>query len=217
MFPKSTLIISAVAVILFGLFAFSPTASAYQIGVSPNMLSLRSGLVGYWTFDGKDMLNGVALDKSGNFATGTPVNIATSTFYAAGKLGQGANFDGVNDFINISRAVSTRSVSFWIKPTTDSASMVNLTATAYITASAGSITATGFTSPTVYVNGITGSTLTANAWNHIIVTDTANTSANAITLGKANSAFTAGIMDDVRVYNRALSANEVTQLYNVGR
>src|SRR3989344_6971617 len=101
MFSKSTLIISTVAVILFGLFAFSPTASAYQIGVSPNMLSLRSGLVGYWTFDGKDMANGVALDKSGNDNHGSPVNIATSTFYVAGKIGQALNFDGVNDYVNV--------------------------------------------------------------------------------------------------------------------
>src|SRR3989338_6588037 len=120
MFPKSTLIISTVAIILFGLFAFSPTASAYQIGVSPNMLSLRSGLVGYWTFDGKDMANGVALDKSGNFATGTPSGIATSTFYAAGKIGQALNFDGVNDYVNITstsnlKNISSGAVSLWFK------------------------------------------------------------------------------------------------------
>ena len=70
------------------------------------MLSLRSGLVGYWTFDGKDMLNGVALDKSGNFATGTLVSIATSTFYAPGKIGQGLNFDGVDDYVNIGAPAS---------------------------------------------------------------------------------------------------------------
>ena len=84
--------------------------------------------------------------------------------------------------------------------------MINLTSGAYITASGGTITATGFTSPTIYVNGAAGSTLTANVWNYITVTDTANTSANAITLGKANSAYTTGVIDDVRIYNRALSA-----------
>src|SRR3989338_2584278 len=121
MFSKSTLIISTVAVILFGLFAFSPTASAYQIGVSPNMLSLRSGLVGYWTFDGKDMAGGKALDKSGNGNHGSPVNIATSTFYTSGKIGQGLNFDGVNDYVsagtgnNLNLRTSNFTFSLWFK------------------------------------------------------------------------------------------------------
>ena len=59
--------------------------------------------------------------------------------------------------------------------------------------------------------------LAAGVWNHIVVTDTANTSADAITIGKANGAYTTGPIDDVRVYNRALSPSEVKLLYNSGK
>ncbi|MDE1975233.1 MAG: LamG domain-containing protein, partial [Patescibacteria group bacterium] len=177
--------------------------------------------VGYWTFDGKDTVwtsstTATTLDKSGNNNTGTLNGMNQATSVVIGKIGQALKFDGSTSYVGVSNTIATRSVSFWVKPTTSSASMINLTSGAYVTASAGTITATGFTSPTIYVNGSAGSTLTANVWNHIVVTDTANTSANAITIGKANGSYTGGVIDDVRIYNRALSATEVKQLYDMG-
>jgi hypothetical protein len=209
----------------------SPLAHAATIGVSPSAPSIATtscssglscGLVGYWTFDGKDTVwtsatAATTKDKSGSGNTGTLTNMNIATAPVAGKVGQGLRFDGSTNYVSVSNTISSRSVAFWIKSASSSASMINLTSGAYIAASSGTITATGFTSPTIYVNGASGSTLTANVWNHIVVTDTAATSSNAITFGKANSAYTNGIIDDVRIYNRALSASEVGQLYNMGR
>jgi hypothetical protein len=62
---------------------------------------LSCGLVGYWTFDGKDMVGGVARDRSGNGNNGNLINIATSTFYTPGEIGQALNFDGTNDYISM--------------------------------------------------------------------------------------------------------------------
>ena len=87
-------------IFFFSFFSFPHTASASKISVSPNILSLSNGLVGYWTFDGKDMRNGVVLDKSGNGNNGNLMNISTSTFYAPGKIGQAGNFDGGDDYVN---------------------------------------------------------------------------------------------------------------------
>jgi len=99
----------------------SPT-HAFTIAKPSNFLALNTGLVGWWTFDGKDMLNGKALDKSGNNNTGSLVNIATSTFYKAGKIGQGFNFDGSDDYINVPSSASLDNIwdsggtiSFWVK------------------------------------------------------------------------------------------------------
>src|SRR3989344_4851167 len=109
-------------------FAFSHTASAATIGTSPQVIGtttcstgLSCGLVGYWTFDGKDMAGGKALDKSGNGRNGTLVNIATSTFYTSGKLGQGLKFDGVNDYVvSMNNPISSYpfSMSVWVKAPT---------------------------------------------------------------------------------------------------
>jgi hypothetical protein len=42
---------------------------------------------------------------------------------------------------------------------------------------------------------------------------------NAFTIGRAinGSNLVSGVVDDVRVWNRALSASEIRQLYNMGR
>lgn len=215
-------------VFFFSLLSFLfylPLAHAATIGVSPTITATSSctsglscGLVGYWTFDGKDTnwKTATTSDKSGNGNTGTMVNMSTTTSPAPCKIGQALKFNGSTSYVSVSNTISSRSVAFWINSASSSASMINLTSGAYITAGSGTITATGFTSPIIYVNGATGSTLTANVWNDIVVTDTAATSSNAITFGKANSAYTTGTIDDVRIYNRALSGSEVRQLYNMG-
>ena len=192
-------------------------AAKVTVNASRNT-TLTSGLVGLWSFDGKETkwATGQALDGSGGGNTGSLVGMSTTTSPVAGKLGQALSFSG-NNYASIANTITTRSVSFWVKPTTNTASMLNLTATAYITATGGTISATGFTSPTIYVNGVAGGVLAAGVWNHIVVTDTANTSADAITIGKANGAYTTGSIDDVRVYNRALSPSEVKLLYNSGK
>ena len=78
------------------------------------------GLVSHWTFDGKDVVNGVALDRAGS-NNGNLVNIATSTFYSYGKIGQGFKFDGTNDYVTIADApfdferTNSFSASAWVK------------------------------------------------------------------------------------------------------
>jgi hypothetical protein len=71
------------------------------------------------------------------------------------------------------------------------------------------------TTTTFYVDGV----LKPVASGH---TDTPSFSANKVWIGNngpggANSLDFNGIIDDVRMYNRALSANEVSQLYLMGR
>ncbi|NDB60563.1 LamG domain-containing protein, partial [bacterium] len=81
---------------------------------------LSCGLVGYWTFDGKDIVNGLVIDKSGNGNHANLSNIATSTFFVPGKIGQGFNFDGSNDILNAGSAavldnLPAMTISMWVK------------------------------------------------------------------------------------------------------
>jgi hypothetical protein len=89
-----------------------------------------------------------------------------------------------------------------------------LTDTAYITSSSGVVSATGFISPTIYVKGILNSTLTGGTWNHIVVTTGTFINSNAITFGLANSTYLNGQLDDIRLYNYALTSTQVKQLLN---
>ena len=66
----------------------------------------------------------------------------------------------------------------------------------------------------IYVNGVAGTP----ASNTLGTITTNSLNIGAITAGSATrSLFMDGLIDDVRIYNRALSAGEVTDLYNLGR
>ena len=85
----------------------------------PSTPNLKTGLVGHWTFDGKDMINNVA-DSSGAGNTGyAMVAAATSTQQVAGVLGQALKFDGTTQYVTVSDATSLRPAaltdSFWVK------------------------------------------------------------------------------------------------------
>ena len=80
------------------------------------------GLVGYWSFDGKDTDWSVpaVYDLSGNYATGTPTSMSSIVNSAPGVIGQALKFDGVDDGVSIVKNNSNSSIgSFaaWIKPT----------------------------------------------------------------------------------------------------
>ena len=244
-------------IFFISLFSFPHTASAgTTIGVSPNVMSLTNGLVGYWSFDGNDVVNGVIRDKSGNGNHGNAINIASSTFYTQGKLGQGGKFDGGDDVVNVSNDPSFKptgamTISVWLKGKGSSATT-------------GSLGTQGGSSTRGYSFGINNSndvaftiatsstetiSLTVNdlhnndIWNHYVAVFTPSVSLeiykNGVSIGQNTTGIPLaqyvsngrdlhigergnndtrfnGIIDDVRIYNRALSASEVKQLYMQG-
>ena len=199
--------------------AFSTQASSYAIGTTGSE-STTPGPVGYWKFDEGQ---GQTINDQTKHAQGTlGATSGSSTDDPTWKQesdcisGKCLLFDG-GDLVNVSTTVAgVQSVGFWVKPTSTSASMVALNGSAYITASSGTITATGFTGAIVYVNGISGGTLVANTWQYVEVTSTAAISASAITIGTANSAFTTGFIDDVKIYPYTRTAAQVKLDYNQG-
>jgi|GEM_PF-6019272 len=80
---------------------------------------LTSSLAGWWTFDGNEINTTTSTDKSGNSNNATLVNNPTKTI---GKLGQGLNFNGSNNYLsavhsNSLNTTSSISMSAWIRPT----------------------------------------------------------------------------------------------------
>jgi hypothetical protein len=76
----------------------------------------------------------------------------------------------------------------------------------------GDITPTAFPGTTaVYVDGSPGSTLTGG-WHHVAVTDTTGPNASTFRLGRASSGYFQGLLDEVRIYDRALTPGEVAFL-----
>jgi hypothetical protein len=231
--------------------------------VAANNDSLAQGLVGYWTFDGKDMAGAMGItsarttyDRSGNGNNGKYWN-ATNTPAVNDKLGQALGFDGSDDYVTLPPATTNPvsggtavTISAWFKGTLiQSAVRLHGNDLTYIllvwgtSAPICAISTDGGVSDGVNINGVQD-----NRWHHVAMTwqkNTTNgfkvyvdgavsaqkTSGNVdlpiitggqqSTLGRYNGAnpaeYTKGTLDDVRIYNRALSADEIKRLYNMRR
>jgi len=228
------------------------------IANAPQTNQLTDGLVGYWTFDGKDIDGNEAKDKSGNNSTGT-ISGAIKTI---GKVGQALSFDGVNDYVAAPQIFS------------GSIDSTDLTYVAWIYIKGhaspwGAIINQGSYNYEFYVdqNGyieawnydetiLSYTGAQENTWYHValikkgtthrmIIRDlsgsilydqSANNTAGAYNWGDRNqppfdrynihigtaawnggSCWFNGIIDEARIYNRALTAQEVQRLYNLGR
>ncbi|MDO8630363.1 MAG: LamG-like jellyroll fold domain-containing protein [Phycisphaerales bacterium] len=175
-----------------------------------------TNLLLWYTFDGPKLLTMVA-DSSGNGRTG---QLTGATTTAPGKLGQALSFNGTSNFITESASISNiQTVAFWARASTTRSiaqGLINLTdTTVYVSTNSSKVlSGTGFTSPTYYADGVASTTpgLYDDNWHHFVVTSTAAITGSTIQVGKANSVFFGGSMDDVRFYSGVLSASSVLRL-----
>lgn len=191
----------------------TPTTTVAAIG-QESILSgdVTYGLVGHWKFD--ESSGSSAYDSSGKGNYGVLTNSPTRTASASCKAGQCLSFDGTNDYVDAGNAASNaRTVSFWLKRADALNRDIIDLGTPEIKISSDAIVASGFTSPTYYVDGAVGSAISGTDWHYIAVTDTANINADNVDIGKAALNYFYGLIDDVRIYNRALTADEISKLY----
>jgi len=248
--------------------------TASHMSASPKSTSgtgLASGLVGYWTFDGKDIIKGAPQDMSGNGETLKLVSIATSTFYVPGQVGQAVKFNGTTNAASTPTIdlTSTKivTVAFWYRGPYNTDSVLLESSTNYnnndgailidpsVGTGNGTCSNVGKISFSIqdsvgtvkYLNVCATPPANKAPWHHWVAVFDNSTTGGAITVyldgaiqslttgvsskdqsstfGNYNwymmarntaSVFTAGSLDDVRIYNRALSAQEVLELYNQG-
>lgn len=207
-------------VLVFACLLAPISARAYfALGVSTILPTLNSGLVGYWDMNAQSVnwATNEITDSSGSGNTGQLISMSTTTSPTAGKIGGALIFNGATSKITVANTIAgVQSISFWTK-SPQTASIIDLDGSASISISAGTISATNFTSPTIYIDGVVSSTLPDNKWHNITITTGSAISASAIKLGVIGSTFFNGNIDDVRVYNRALTATEIKQLYHIGQ
>jgi hypothetical protein len=88
-----------------------------KLGAPNSSGSLSSGLVGWWTFDGKDIARNTTYDRSGQNTTGI---LTSGTARTIGKIGQALTFNGSSGDVNLASAAALDlqpplSVSLWFK------------------------------------------------------------------------------------------------------
>ena len=230
-------------------------SSAKEISNANHREALTNGLVGYWTFDGRDVDWGdtgtEVKDISGNANHGA-VSGLTRTSAIRGKLGQGMRFNNVDSKVDIGNIASvTQTICAWANAASYPGGDPDFTDAILYKGNDANIGFFGIDSG----NAVAQSTLsgkvfaaypkdlTINEWHHVCgVLDGPNNSLRAymdgvsgipvtITSFSTNSEnwsigyhnassdiyFFDGILDDVRMYNRALPTSEILNLYNLGR
>lgn len=205
-------------------------------------MALTDGLVSYWSFDSD------ATDSVGS-NNGT-VNGATNT---TGKINNGYDFDGTNDYITTPLSVNgvgEFSFSLWCKR--DTTGVRHNLLRNYDGSSAQSLVIRFFSDDTIMFNtNDTGtwdnlasvSTFTSGVWYHCVFTYSASTNTKKIYVNNSEVASDTGsslsglangsevdigaydnydqynfngIIDEVGYWTRALTSDEVSELYNSG-
>ncbi|KKP67669.1 MAG: hypothetical protein UR66_C0012G0033, partial [Candidatus Moranbacteria bacterium GW2011_GWE1_35_17] len=196
---------------------------------------MSDGLVGYWKMD-ESSWNGTAgevKDVSGNNNHGTASGGASTT---VGKFGNGGNFNGGTDAVLTNTSSSGNfTYSAWIKISGGGSYPYIATATNnnwFWNANSG-------TGKMQFYNGTAWTTLSTksvvdNVWHHVVYTgdgnnikgyidgvlDTTNALSNpamtvGVQIGRRGASYSLiGNVDEFRTYNRALSPDEIKQLYN---
>jgi len=189
-------------------------------------IDLTDGLVAHYEFE--DDIND-STTNSYNLAS----DVSTPTF-TTGKIGKAADFDVVRLKTDLNTSSNTVSYSFWIKA--DDANDIHHILASYSTESAWSTTNAVYTSTTELATGTSYSTAANgihldSSWRHIVVTSdgsTVNFYIDGNSYGSVSTTLTLsryfylgdfgsgnplrGAVDDIRIYNRALSSVEVTKL-----
>ena len=234
-------------------------SGAAKINASQNS-KLTNGLVGMWSFNGPDLTTTTAYDRSGQGNNGTLTNGPTR---AIGKIGQGLNFDGSDDYVSSPHSSSIDfdvnqdfTIAVWVKTT-----QVAVVDTWPFILSKHTWSAPGrqgynlllhnstslpwefeIYSADVGYNVVGASNVADGQW-HFLVTGRSGSNlfayqdgifsntaaASSVTVAQSrnlifgneqdlsNWAEYNGLIDDVRIYNRVLSGDEIKRLYNLGR
>src|SRR3989344_3087277 len=233
-----TLSLFALAIFFSVLYKDKFISSSKTSQLAQLSASLSNGLVAYYTFD--EGSGTTAGDGSGNGNTGTLVNGPT---WATGKVSGALNFDGTNDKVTTSGdfvGTSPLTISAWIYARSYGSGVSarildNSKAIFRIGAYNNRLM---FSSDGATYPHAGNDSMALNEWRHVVVTrdssgivnfyvngtqrGTANqnsgTPAGGPTVYIGTSSNSShpwdGLLDDLRVYSRVLSASEITELYN---
>lgn len=220
-----------------------PRAKVWVPGrVLPNFRSSTThGLVGWWKFNSQLVQATKVRDMSGNGNTGTLVNTPGLIGNMANRWGQSLNLNGSNQYVDISATswspgTGDFSVSFWTKtaaggtqvgfsttPTGGNNYWLGLTTGGQTNFSINGTNATGVAINDGNSHLLTGVRISTSFRLYIDGVSAAFTSIPAQTIttnpetigrdGLSQPYYWSGTIDDVRLYNRALSPSEVYSLF----
>lgn len=226
------------AVLILCLSACAFSALSARAAVTNNQVS-NMGLVGWWTFN--EGAGTVANDSSGKANKGT---LVASPSWVTGKIGRALSFNSASSqYVNVGSSTTltgaTATYSAWVKFTNFSTTnpIIGGQATGHPEFRASNATTLAICSQGVSCDSLTVSSISTAVWHLMTLTmngtvatyyiDGSNVGTSTTFSSFTNSTTTIaaatelsqymnGAEDDVRIYNRVLSATEVKELYNSG-
>jgi hypothetical protein len=165
-----------------------------------------------------------AYDTSGGGYTGTlgastVPDSADPKWFNNCKYGNCLTYDGTDDYIDIGTGPTTvRSIEMWVYPETTTEYLMNLTSTTdYLWINGSTVTATNVTSPTIYVDGVQTTYITADEWHQVVVTTSTAENASNLDIGRtADANYMQGNIDNVLLYDYVRTPAQVSWSYNKG-
>ena len=168
-----------------------------------------------WRFD--ESSGATAHNSVSNTLHGTLYNMEDGD-WTAGKTNNALDFDGSDEYADIGDTnLNLIAIGFWIFADSATDDIIDFDGgTHTITVSGGEITAGGFSSPTIFVDGMEDATIATGAWHHVFVkTDTAFEVSN-MDIGRIGAGYFDGKLDDVKFFNYALTDEQVKMEYTGG-
>jgi len=161
---------------------------------------IQKKAIGYWDFR-SGSIDDLEGSNNGTF-------VSAPSFNRSGLV-----MDGVDDAVNLGNTgLTVKTVAIMLTPKSTSEDIADLDGgTHTIEVTTGTVTATGFSSPTIYVNGLSGSTLAANQSQLIIITTATGISASAFQVGTETTFFD-GTISAVMVSADEFTATEAAEL-----
>lgn len=136
-------------------------------------------------------------------------------------------FDGSSQYIDIGDTAQTavKTISFWTQAddiTSHTDYPIDLNGTDYISIVDGEVTLGGFAggTNTIYTDSVSAEATIPDVtgWHHVVITSTTGRNASDMDIARLEgTGYHDGKIADVKMWDRALSATEVTQLYAQGR
>jgi hypothetical protein len=208
-------------------------ASLLVLGISCKkdkpLTAPQTGLISYFNFD-ENLKDQKGYASDGVF-TGNPS-------WTVGKIGKCVTYDGVNDVLEFTPTTPIGngkiSLSCWVKTAEAGNVKYFISGNGFGLATTASKVSMVISAPNT--SSAISNPITANEWTHVVGTfdgtniqifingswvASTNNPGNmggfnsVLKLAKVNGIYWAGSIDELYIYNRALSPAEVTQLYNL--
>lgn len=205
------------------------------------MAVLDASLVGHWTFDANDISGATAYDRSGQGNNGTLTNGPTQI---TGQVGGALNFDGVSQLVSYSNPpavqISDGTIVSWVKTSNAGAGYRGIFTKsqafgtyffnnifgaydpgsgAFRSSSINAADGNWHQAVLVFSSGNSGASklyldgVVVNSSTTITILLQTGAPRSGMGQGGTPQCFL-GLIDDVRIYNRALTPTEITTLYN---